>query len=45
MVGVAIIGVAMALVAFKQHSANGQSVAAVNGNVGQEDLVDGEFED
>lgn len=45
MVGVAIVGVAMALIAFKQYGAQGQNVAAVNGNDGQEDLVDGEFED
>lgn len=45
MVGVAIVGVAMALIAFKQYNAKSQNVAAVNGNVGQEDLLDGEFED
>ena len=45
MVGVAIIGLALAIISFKQSGAQSQNVVAVNGNSGQEDLVDGEFED
>ena len=45
MVGVAIIGLALAIISFKQYGAQNQNVVAVNGNSGQEDLVDGEFED
>ena len=45
MVGVAIIGLALAIISFKQYGAQSQNVVAVNGNSGQEDLVDGEFED
>ena len=45
MVGVAIIGLALAIISFKQYGAQNQNVVAVNGNSGQEDLIDGEFED
>ena len=45
MVGVAIIGLALAIISFRQYGAQNQNVVAVNGNSGQEDLVDGEFED
>ena len=45
MVGVAIMGVALAIIAFKQEAEKKQSVVAVNQDAVQEGLLDGEYED
>lgn len=45
MVGIAILGVAMAVIEFKQNMSASQKVAAVNAGVSQEGLLDGEYED
>lgn len=45
MVGVAILGIAMAVMAFKQYLEKNQKVVAVNTGVAKEGLLDGEFED
>ena len=45
MVGVAILGAAMAVLAFKQYLEKNQKVAVVNTEAVQEGLLDGEFED
>ena len=45
MVGVAIMGVALAIIAFKQEAAKKQSIVVVNQGAVQEGLLDGEYED
>jgi len=45
MVGVAIMGVALAIIAFKQEAAKNQNVVVVNQGAVQEGLLDGEYED
>jgi PTS system mannose-specific IIC component len=45
MVGVAILGVALAVIAFKQCLEKSRQTVAVNTRVTQEGLLDGEFED
>lgn len=45
MVGVAILGVALAILAFKQYLEKSQGAAVVNLSVAKEGLLDGEFED
>lgn len=45
MVGIAILGVAMAVIAFKKNTDGNQKVAAENAGVSQEGLLDGEYED
>ena len=45
MVGVAILGTALAVVAFKQFLEKNQKVVTVNTGSAQEGLLDGEFED
>ena len=45
MVGVAIFGVAMAVIEFKKNINGNQAVAAANTGSSQEGLLDGEYED
>lgn len=45
MVGVAILGVALAIIAFKQFLESSSKAAAVNAGGAKEGLLDGEFED
>ena len=45
MVGVAIMGVALAIIAFKQEAAKNQNVVVINQGSVQEGLLDGEYED
>lgn len=45
MVGVAILGVALAVIAFKQYLEKNRQTVAVNTGVAQEGLLDGEYED
>lgn len=45
MVGIAILGVAMAVIAFRQSLNGNQAVVAANSGVSQEGLLDGEYED
>ena len=45
MVGVAILGAALAVIAFKQYLEKSRKVVTVNTGMAQEGLLDGEFED
>ena len=45
MVGVAILGAALAMIAYKQQIEKSNNVAVVNGNTVKEGLLDGEYED